>query len=268
MDIVAHRIVGNASSLPPRLPFLSPVLRMLRDSDAGRPVSYTMVCLSYRGYWTSKGRPSEKGITKDAIATLNWIKEKDYALSPSSPTSEGPSLVLWGQSIGAGFATQLAAQTHLFPPNPGLNLRLLILETPFLSIKSMLQTLYPQAWLPYRYLYPFLWNHLDNYSALCRLSPSFPSLSSSHLPPQSTAPLSSPSSSPTQQNPSPKILLLIAQKDELVPSSHGETLEKRCRELGIEVERKVVGGALHTDVMGREEGRRSVVDAIREIANE
>jgi len=50
MDIVAHRIVGNASSLPPRLPLLSPVLRMLRDSDVGGPVSYTMVCLSYRGY--------------------------------------------------------------------------------------------------------------------------------------------------------------------------------------------------------------------------
>ena len=74
--IVAHVILGNASSIPPRLPFLSPVLRMLRDShqETGL-VRFTMVCCSYRGYWTSQGRPSEKGIAKDAAAALEWIKK-------------------------------------------------------------------------------------------------------------------------------------------------------------------------------------------------
>lgn len=82
-------MIGNASSLPPRLTFLSLVLRALRDADIksqdskfhgqvgktgiASSVRYIMVCVSYRGYWTSKGRPSERGMAKDAVAALEWI---------------------------------------------------------------------------------------------------------------------------------------------------------------------------------------------------
>jgi uncharacterized protein len=48
---------------------------------------------------------------------------------------------------------------------------------------------------------------------------------------------------------SPEILILEAGKDELVPKEHGDALEQRCRELGLEVKKKVVGSALHTEVM-------------------
>ncbi|KAL2060032.1 hypothetical protein VTL71DRAFT_9854 [Oculimacula yallundae] len=233
---------GNASSIPPRLPFLSPVLRMLgyRSTDSA-PIRYAMVCCSYRGYWTSKGRPSEKGIAMDAEASLDWIRE-DFVRQGGKPNDSVP-IVIWGQSIGAGIATNLASQAHLFQLSEShakLFLQTLILETPFLSTKAMLETLYPQKWLPYRYLWPFLWNHLDSYKALGTLRENFESAGMR----------------------SPKVVILEAGKDELVPREHGDLLEKRGRELGLDVEKITVGGAYHTEVMVRPEGRRAVVNAI------
>ncbi|CZT46773.1 uncharacterized protein RSE6_07261 [Rhynchosporium secalis] len=105
---------GNASSIPPRLPFLSPILHMLGQRSSHPLVRYTMVCCSYRGYWTSKGRPSEKGIAMDAEASLEWIKD-DFPRQ-GGKVDEPVPIVIWGQSICAGVATNLAAQARLFRP--------------------------------------------------------------------------------------------------------------------------------------------------------
>jgi len=64
----------------------------------------------------------------------------------------------------------------------------------------------------------------------------------------------------------PYVLILEAGKDELVPSSHGEMLERRCAELGLNAKKKVVGNALHTEVVARQEGVLAVVGTIREVA--
>src|ERR1700712_5392077 len=95
-------MVGNASSIPPRLPFLSPVLRRLRDRAVAdqQTITYTLVCCSYRGYWTSRGRPSEKGIELDAAATLKWIKEKEKDSDNKDSYIKKVPVVLWGQSNG------------------------------------------------------------------------------------------------------------------------------------------------------------------------
>ncbi|KAE8451107.1 hypothetical protein EG329_004779 [Mollisiaceae sp. DMI_Dod_QoI] len=228
---------GNASSIPPRLPFLSPVLRMLRNR-ASVPVTYTIVCCSYRGYWTSKGRPSERGIGMDAAAALKWIRESHRQEADELPTEHLP-VVIWGQSIGCAVATSLAAQPHIFSQS-NLLLQMLILETPFLSIRAMLATLYPQKWLPYKYLWPFLRNHLDSWAGLGLMQKRFKDY---------------------QLRP-PGVLILEASKDELVPKEHGDILEKRCFELGLNVRKKVIGGALHTEIMARPEGRLAVVEAI------
>lgn len=66
---------------------------------------------------------------------------------------------------------------------------------------------------------------------------------------------------------SPYVFILEAGKDELVPSSHGEMLERRCMELGVNVRKKVVGNALHTEVMVRHEGLLAVVETIRDVAH-
>lgn len=124
---------------------------------------YGIVALSYRGFWTSRGRPSERGIALDAIAALDWV---------SQCIPQDSKLVLWGQSLGAGVAANaVAAQIQIRPSrksesvvtsreeNKGVKVNGLMLETPFTSISAMLIAIYPQKWLPYRYLYPFLWDH-------------------------------------------------------------------------------------------------------------
>jgi len=193
-------------------------------------VKYTFVCCSYRGYWTSKGRANEKGIALDAVAALNWIK--------NDANNEQVDVIIWGQSIGAGVATHLAAQQALFSKDVAL--KSLVLETPFLNIRAMLETLYPQKWLPYRYLWPFLRNHLDSWKALGVLKEDGKKLG---IDP-------------------PGILILEAGKDELVPKLHGEMLETRCIDLGLDVRKQLIEGAYHPEVMVRPGGRPAVVEAI------
>lgn len=140
---------SNGSSLPPHLPGLSLVLKGLnaQSSTPDAPI-YTIVSLSYRGYWTSRGRPSQKGVALDAAATTKWVSQRYPADS---------KLVLWGQSLGAGVAAgAVAAQIENTPSHKldavmaprGKKQRLkidgLLLETPFTSIRDMLVAIYPQ----------------------------------------------------------------------------------------------------------------------------
>ncbi|KAI0882243.1 alpha/beta-hydrolase [Annulohypoxylon maeteangense] len=229
---------GNASSIPPRLPDLSSALCMLKRRSMqwhDGNIRCTMVCLSYRGYWTSRGRPTEKGINMDSAAALHWISQMHRNTYGGEDRESRPSakLVLWGQSIGAGVATNLAAQTPM-PAN--VQLDSLVLETPFTSIRAMLEVLYPQRWLPYRHLWPFLRSHLDSWKNLGIISENYGS-----------------------RNP-PEIFILEAAKDELVPHELSQKLYDRCLDTQLPVSRKAVGGAFHNDAMFRGEGRRAVSD--------
>ncbi|KPM43329.1 hypothetical protein AK830_g3176 [Neonectria ditissima] len=222
---------GNASSLPPRLPDLSRILRRAREAD--ETVTYTMVCVSYRGFWTSHDRPSERGINKDSEAALQWISQLHEARSIGIDQVK-PALLFWGQSIGCGFATNLAAKGQR---QSNLELDALILETPFLSVRAMLEALYPQKWLPYQYLYPFLWNHLDSWTNLGVIAQKY-------------------------QEKLPGVYMVEAGKDELVPADHGAGLYQRCKDVGLPVERRKVRGALHNEAMTRAEGKNAIAQSI------
>ncbi|KAI2638566.1 Alpha/Beta hydrolase protein [Xylaria nigripes] len=227
---------GNASSIPPRLPDLSSALSMLKRQMTAehKHARCTMVCLSYRGYWTSRGRPSERGLRLDAAAAIEWISrthQEAFRRNPGSLRSSA-EIILWGQSIGSGVATNLAAE-KLMPEN--LHLNSLILETPFTSIRAMLQVLYPQKWVPYQYLWPFLRNHLDSWNNLATIADIYRIKASP-----------------------PEIFIVQAAKDELVPAEHSQKLYDRCVELQLPVQRVSVGGAFHNDTMFRAEGRKAV----------
>ncbi|KAL0935197.1 Protein ABHD13 [Colletotrichum truncatum] len=235
---------GNASSLPPRLPDLSWVLKTLQRTK--RPARYTMVCLSYRGYWTSRGRPSEKGINLDAQAAQRWIEEAHedevrHRQQQCQPLP-APGLVIWGQSIGAGVATNLAAYEGFLPKVP---LKWLILETPFTSIKAMIEVLYPQKWVPYRHLWPFLRNHLDSLANITAIAKKHPGGS---------------------DHEKPRVTIVEAGRDELVPAEHGAKLVQRCEEVGLAVEKKTVNGAFHNNAIILLEGRKAVAETIEQVA--
>ncbi|KAK4147895.1 Alpha/Beta hydrolase protein [Dichotomopilus funicola] len=232
---------GNASSIPPRLPDLSWVLRAVSDSKAYdlAPMRLTFVCLSYRGYWTSRGRPSEPGLRLDAEAGIQWIAEKHEQVFGKDGTIR-PILLLWGQSIGSGVATNLAATGRISSRMP---ISGLLLETPFVSIREMLETLYPQKWLPYKYLWPFLRNHLDSWGNLGIIAQAYRDSGR-------TAPM---------------VHILEAGRDELVPKEQGEELYKRCVELGLPFEKEAVPTAYHQQAIARGDGKKLAAHAILKL---
>lgn len=233
-DALTESLLRNASSLPPRTPPLSSVLRSLqRLSPAGGP-KFTIVALSYRGFWASKGRASQKGIELDAQAALKWVS-KNYGKACDF------KLIIWGQSIGAGVATNSLAMLPLSDHVTRKSINGLILETPFVSVRNMLAALYPQKWLPYRYLWPFLRNWWDSEHALRRIAAS--------------------------NDLKLRILLVPAGRDEVVPADQVDRLESLCQELRLDYSRFDVPSALHHEVLARSEGRRRITEFIREIAN-
>ncbi|KXT05245.1 hypothetical protein AC578_8420 [Pseudocercospora eumusae] len=216
---------GNGSSIPPRLPLMSGTLQAIERASEDSDVEFVIVALSYRGYWTSSGRASQAGIEKDAQAMLQWI-QKTYA-SPGVDLQ----IMLWGQSIGSGVASTAAATYVTDQAKDKPPLTALVLETPFTGIKSMLLALYPQNWLPYKYLWPFLWNHWDSEVALRRIA---------------------------ESGCRPKILLLPATRDEVVPRDEVDKLESICNELRLPMNRKDVVGALHFEATIRTDGQEAV----------
>lgn len=87
----------------------------------------------YRGYGKSEGSPSEPGTALDADAGWRWLQEE------SGHNSD--RLVIFGRSLGAAVAAELASRT-----DPAA----VILESPFRSVPDLGQRLYP--WLPVRAL--------------------------------------------------------------------------------------------------------------------
>jgi len=223
-EVVICYFQGNGGSVPPRLPLLSNTLKLLQ-SRGGESTRYTMVALSYRGYWKSSGRATEAGIKIDAQATLNWIKE----MHPNA------SIVIWGQSLGAGVACAAAAE-HL-ARDEGQYVQGLILETPFTSVSSMLKALYPERWLPYRYLTGFLRSHWDSEVALRRIASIY-------------------------QGRQPQILLCVATRDEVVPPEEAEKLQRVCEETSLVTKRVKVIGALHNEATTRREGQEAVASFV------
>ena len=234
----------NASSLPPRLPFISDALKAVeRMKSSSEEARHTIVAVSYRGYWTSRGRASQAGLELDAARAIQ------FAVEHFSSSTSDLRLVLWGQSIGAGIANVAAARyvaetaqaksTHL----PFL--RGLVLETPFTSINDMLIALYPQKWLPYRYLGVFLRNSLDSRAAIKGVTRAI--------------------ANPSSQTLAPKVLILQAENDELVPGDHAAELESLYRNAGLETERRTIRGALHTEVMAKGDGRNAIAQFLKEL---
>lgn len=112
---------GNGANLANRVP------RFGQFSGAG----YGLLALSYRGYGSSEGRPSEDGFYHDARAAL------DHART----AFPGAKIVLYGESLGTGIATRMARETDVAA---------VILEAPYTSVAARAQEIY--WWLPASYL--------------------------------------------------------------------------------------------------------------------
>lgn len=279
--VVTIYFQGNGSSLPPRIPYLSNILKRLQDNtntsnntSNTSATQYTIIALSYRGFWKSKGRPTQRGIELDAQAALSWVSQ--HYTSAVTNTQ----VILWGQSIGAGVATTALATWQDRRRSSGSNnsnskqvetspnslpVTGLLLETPFTSLRAMLISLYPQKFLPYRYLGPFLMSTWDSVDALSRIGRGFAQQQQQDGNEHGLSGMVDGSMGKKEKKRHRlKVLLLEAENDELVPKEDAATLYELCKEFeGFHVKHSVVSGALHTNVMMKGSGKREIVEFLR-----
>ena len=93
---------------------------------------YGVLLAEYRGYGGNAGEPSEQGFYNDGHAYLEWLKDKNI---------KEEDIILYGESIGSGTATQLATE---------IKAKGLILEAPFSSLVDVASRIYffaPVKWL-------------------------------------------------------------------------------------------------------------------------
>ena len=86
-----------------------------------------VLLVGYRGYGGTPGTPSEAGLRLDAAAGLAALRGRGIA--------DG-RIVLWGESLGSGLATWLAAREPVGA---------VVLETPYTSIAAIAKRRYPFA---------------------------------------------------------------------------------------------------------------------------
>ncbi len=94
--------------------------RVLRD------MGFDVLLLDYRGYGGSKGRPTEEGTYRDAVAAYDHLRERGCT-----------SIAAYGESLGVAVSIELARRREVTA---------LVLESGFTSIPEMGRLAYP--WLP------------------------------------------------------------------------------------------------------------------------
>lgn len=105
-------------------------LSLWLDAIVGiRQHGYSVLAIDYRGYGSSTGRPSEKGLYRDAEASIQIFRDRLH--KPGAP------VVYWGRSIGSPVAAHAAGRV---PPDA------LVLESPMPDVRSLLRT-NPVLWL-------------------------------------------------------------------------------------------------------------------------
>jgi hypothetical protein len=113
---------GNAGNIIHRLDNLARLQR----------IGVSIFLFDYRGYGRSQGRPSEVGLYRDALAAFTHLTET-RRIPPKR-------IVLFGRSLGAAVATQLASTR----PAAGL-----VLESAFPSVEAVARHYYfglPAHW--------------------------------------------------------------------------------------------------------------------------
>ena len=111
---------GNAGHIGYRASKVKPYL------DAG----YGVLLLSYRGYGTNHGYPTEKNLYLDGKAALDFLADQKIPIFKT---------VLYGESLGTGVAVEIAQNKAIFA---------LVLEAPFSSMVDAAQyhfKLYPAS---------------------------------------------------------------------------------------------------------------------------
>jgi fermentation-respiration switch protein FrsA (DUF1100 family) len=127
--------------------------------------------------------------------------------------------------------------TSALDSNKYSNVQGLILENPFASIPEMVKALYPQRWLPYHYLTPFVWDRWDAVHAASNMS-----------------------QDSLLRRLSNDMLVLLSEKDELVPNWMGTGILNAAKSKGRSS--VVIRDALHENAWGQGQWVREIAKYI------
>jgi pimeloyl-ACP methyl ester carboxylesterase len=164
---------------------------------------HPVVVFHYRGYAPSTGTPSAEALIGDAPLVY------DAAVKAVSPDK----VIVVGFSIGTGVAAQLSAKRHM----DGL-----ILVTPFDSLKSVAQSMYP--WLP---IAPLFSHEID-------------------------------AATPLRASQAP-VAIVAAERDEIVPADRTEALRKSGPNLVFD---RTIARAGHNDIYTRSDFHEAMHEAL------
>ncbi len=101
---------------------------------------FGVLLLEYRGYGGNPGKPTESGLYEDGRAAMRFLQHEQ----------QHPPIVLYGESLGTGVATQLATE---FPSCA------LVLQSPYTSLTALARYHYPLLPIPI----------IDKYDSLSRM---------------------------------------------------------------------------------------------------
>jgi uncharacterized protein len=181
-------ISGNAGNPLHRIPVFTTLLNTVP--------SLAILAPAPRSYWTSSAaRPTQAGLTTDYTAALAFAASR-------FPASH---LTIYGHSLGASVALCLLASSK-GERIASAAVHGLVLENAFTSVPDMLRALYPQRWLPYRHLGPFVRDRWDARAA-----------AATHISPQGLA---------------RRAMVLVSERDEVVPPAMGREIFEVLRVSG------------------------------------
>ena len=183
-----HVYIGNAGNPLHRIPVFAALLNAVP--------SLAILAPAPRSYWSSSGRPTQAGLTADYEAALAFAASR-------FPTSR---LTIYGHSLGASIALcLLESRKDVLDAAPAAGVHGLVLENAFTSVPDMVRALYPQRWLPYRYLGPFVRDKWDARAAAAAIA---------YKSPQGLA---------------RRTMVLVSERDEVVPPAMGREISDLLR---------------------------------------
>lgn len=159
-------LIGNVGSPLQRLPKIRKLCLYGRPPPgSNEPLDVEVVAVPPRSYGLStNSKPTQSRVLSDYRAVVESVTAK-YTTRDLQNGQE-TKIVWYGHSLGASIATCLL-DSLARDPNAKARCDGLIFENGFSSIKDMVRTLYPQKFLPYYWLTPFV---LDNWDALAAFS--------------------------------------------------------------------------------------------------
>ncbi|KAL0216878.1 hypothetical protein RCL1_007361 [Eukaryota sp. TZLM3-RCL] len=111
---------GNAGNIASRTSNLCTLFRAFNNE-------ISILIIDYRGYGLSTGTPSEEGLYQDGLASYDWLL--------SQPLVDSSKIFVFGRSLGGAVATYVSRHRDV---------RGLILENTFASIKDLIPFFFPQ----------------------------------------------------------------------------------------------------------------------------